>query len=573
MIGPLFFLLALLGSPFLNLLVGAPMAHAQTLSPGVDPNAPKQGTREPPPSFLTPGVSDRTLLPPPPVPPESDQKKFPVLRMFIREIRVDGSTVFTPAELARVVEPYVNRDMTTEDVEELRTDLTALYTDHGFVNSGAFVPDQEIQDGVLTMSIVEGRLSDIHMTGLDWFNPIYFEQRIRLSAGSPLNIRAVRRRLQWLLQDSRVVRLTSELKPGLKPGDAELHVRVEEAVPYTLSASFNNFQNPTVGEARVVGTLLHRNLFGFGDTFRFEYGESEGVDPIIDTSYTLPITPWDTRLSLGFRNNDFVVVEEPFASLQVASSSRSYSGTVRHPLFRTVNREFAIFLTAEYLENTFSLFGRPTPLILGSQDGVTNVFAWRFGQEWLQRDRQQVVSLRSRLSIGMDVFDATINHTDQIPSGQFVSWLGQAQWVRRFDPWGIQLLGHVDLQVAKDRLFPQEQFPIGGRYSVRGYRENTVVRDNALLVSLEARLPLWRAGYGVDSIDLAPFGDFGKGWETEISTSSPKQLASIGVGLRVSVLQHATFHIYWGHQLIDVPTFGNTLQDQGVHVQFSLQLP
>ena len=54
----------------------------------------------------------------------------------------------------------------------------------------------------------------------------------------------------------------------------------------------------------------------------------------------------------------------------------------------------------------------------------------------------------------------------------FFSWLGQAQLARRLETLSAQVIGRVDLQLANDRLFPLEQFAVGGRYSVRGYREN-----------------------------------------------------------------------------------------------------
>ena len=44
---------------------------------------------------------------------------MPTLRVFVRDIRVVGSTVFTPDELDRVTAPYVNRELSTEDLQAL----------------------------------------------------------------------------------------------------------------------------------------------------------------------------------------------------------------------------------------------------------------------------------------------------------------------------------------------------------------------------------------------------------------------------------------------------------------------
>ena len=95
-----------------------------------------------------------SILPPVPVP----ERRGPIstVKVFVREIRVLGSTVFTPEELAQVTDPYRNREITSEDMEALRLAMTLLYVKHGYSTSGAVLPDQAITDGVLTLQIIEG---------------------------------------------------------------------------------------------------------------------------------------------------------------------------------------------------------------------------------------------------------------------------------------------------------------------------------------------------------------------------------------------------------------------------------
>ncbi len=128
--------------------------------------------------------------------------------------------------------------------------LTLLYVNNGYVNSGAILPDQTVTEGVLTYQIIEGQLSAVNVEGNRWFRDSYFQKRFFLDAGPPLNVNALQRRLQLLLDDSRIQRLNAELKPGLKPGEGILDVRVEERTPYRLITEYNNYQSPSVGENR-----------------------------------------------------------------------------------------------------------------------------------------------------------------------------------------------------------------------------------------------------------------------------------------------------------------------------------
>ncbi len=146
----------------------------------------------------------------------------------------------------------------------------------------------------------------------------------------------------------------------------------------------------------------------------------------------------------------------------------------------------------------------------------------------------------------------------------------------------MQLLGQMSLQLANDRLFPLEQMPVGGRFSVRGYRENTLIRDNAFLASVESRFPLMSYATGEPLLQFAQFVDFGRAWNAKGGTPEPDSLASVGLGLRWMILpkDRARFEVYWGAPLnfnqvhrpdSSSPSYDN-LQDNGVHMQIVIQV-
>ncbi len=517
------------------------------------------------------------ILPPVDQFPEDSQQVTPSLRVMIEAIQVEGSTVFSKEEIAKVTAPYQHRELATEDLEKLRRELTLLYVNNGYVNSGAIIPDQTLQDGILRYQIIEGKLTEIQIEGTKYFLPSYFEQRIARDAGPPLNIRPLKERLQILLQDPRVNRLNTELKPGLHPGEGILGVRVEEASPFHAWVEFNNFQSPTVGAERGLGTLAVDNPFGLGDLFQFTYGRSKGVDPLLDTSYSIPFTPWDTTLLLHYRQNDFDVVSSAFKSLNIESRSQIFKIALRQPIYRTLSNEVAVSLIGEHLRNKNFIGGTGFSFTPGTtSNGESIVSALRFVQEWINRQAEQVLAFRSRLSWGLDVLNATNNRLGKDdPDLHFFSWLGQAQWARRVDSLGIQLLSNFVVQLANDSLFPLEQFALGGRYSVRGYRENQLVRDNAWVFSFETRVPILPTTLGPNfTVHFAPFVDVGRSWNTKFPNPSPKTLASIGAGVRLSFFQRAYANVYWGQQLNHVsdPPPGGNLQDHGLHVQFILNI-
>src|SRR5262249_8438488 len=157
-----------------------------------------------------------------------------------------------------VTAPYVDREVTAEDLEALRQALTLLYINRGYVNSGAILPDQTVAGGVITFEIIEGTVTAIDVQGTRWFWPGYLRRRLALGTGPPLNVDTLQRQLQLLLEDSRIRRLNADLKPGLQRGESVLDVRVEERLPFRLSLAFDNYQSPSIGAER--GTVTFEDL-------------------------------------------------------------------------------------------------------------------------------------------------------------------------------------------------------------------------------------------------------------------------------------------------------------------------
>ena len=546
----------------------APLGTDQPQRPG--PVAPPFPQEPPAPTLPRP-----ELPPIPPVPP-GDPKRLPLPQLFVRQIKVIGNTVFSDQVLAEVAAPYVGRTVTAEDLEVLRQAFTRLYVNAGYINSGVILPDQTVREGVVTYRALEGSLTDTTVEGNRWFRGAYLRSRLTLDVEPPLSIRTLEANLQRLSQDERIEQLHAELRPGVQRGESILHVDVKERLPFLVALEFNNYQSPNIGAERGSVTLVHQNLTGHGDVLGFTFWRSSGLELQVDTSYTLPLTPRETSLSLRYQRTNSSVIEDLFAPLDIESQSEIFSVTLRHPVYRTLRQELALSLTGEHLRSETELLGEPFSFSPGTENGEAVDTAGRFALEWFHRSAEQVMAVRSRFSLGFDALGATINADADVPDGRFFKWLGQFQWGRRLGLWNSQVFFRLDVQLTTEPLLPLEQIAIGGRFSVRGYRENTMVRDNGLMGSLEARIPLLENRRWAEFVRIVPFVDFGRGWNRMVATPEPTNLASIGLGLqwsatwRTMVPLRAYFEVFWGYKLIDVETSGGNLQDQGLHLQFVL---
>jgi len=305
----------------------------------------------------------------------------------------------------------------------------------------------------------------------------------------------------------------------------------------------------------------------------------------VDASYALPFNRYGTTFSPYYRRYDFKLIEPPFSPLNINTNTEIIGMSLRHPIYKTVTDEVALSIIGEHLFTQSFVFGNvPFSVFPGFQNGAATVSALRFAQDWTHRTLDTVLAIRSRFSVGVNVLSATINANPDTPDGRFFSWLGQAQFIKQFgEEWlGMQLLGRMDLQLTNSPLFPLEQVSLGGRYTVRGYREVTILRDNSFIASVEPRFPLVRWANGEPMVQFAPFVDVAHGWNlgdnrpapTAPDTSFPDTLASVGAGLRWNILPNdkASFEVYWGQQLKHVPRISHVIQDHGVHLGIVVNL-
>jgi hemolysin activation/secretion protein len=562
----------------LALIAGLGSPHALAQIPR--PESPFERPSEVRPEIPEPGPAQRPqfTLPPLALPESPSLSAGP--RITVHEFRVTGSTVFSREELSRLTDPYSGRPLGSEELEQLRQRLTRLYVDAGYMNSGAVLPDQDVREGVIEYSIVEGRLSEVRVEGNRWFRDAYLQTRILRGAHTPLRLADLEQELQLLQQDPRIRRVDAELLPGQRPGEARLRAGIEEEVPFAASLELSNHDSPSVGNRRAQLDLAHRNLSGWGDTLHAMLVGNQGLWDA-EVGYEIPVTRWDTTLGGWFRQGSSDVIEDSFEALGIASEARTIGVELRQPVYRTLSNELELALVAEMRESESFLNGDERfPFEEGTEDGRVELSVVRARVDWVHRDLDQVLALRFQLSAGLDVLGATqddcaydtngvctTENRDEIPDARFAAWLGQFQWVRRFDRFlGSQLVFRTDLQLAFDPLFSLEQFALGGHLTVRGYRENQLVRDNGLASSLELRIPLWGDARTALELQLVPFADIGRSWNTERPEPGLRTLASLGVGIRASRTERLHLEIYWaeGLQDVDEPE-DHDIQDDGVH--------
>jgi len=496
-------------------------------------------------------------------------------KIVVKKFIFIGNTIFSDKQLSDISRHYENKEITFGDIQTLRKQLSERYIVNGYINSGAIIPDQTIINNEVKFLIVEGTLSNIEVEMIKQTKPRlwiplhknYIKKRLELGSTPPFNANNLKQKFQNLVYNPLIKSANAEIYNTKKLGDAKLLVTVHEKNPYKMNFSFNNNRSPSVGAYRSqidVGTL---NLSGFGDKLEVTTGKSKGLRDI-SVDYTIPITARDFMLNFKYLKSDANIIEEPFDIIDIESESEILGFGFIQPIINKSTATFKIGMNFEKKKSSTFLFGKGYSFSEGSQNGETKISTISFYQDYIFRSQSCVLAFNSTFKLGIDVLDATINERDSIPDGTFLTWLGQFQIVKRILT-NIDFLDHFDIiyrtdvQLSEDALLSTERFSLGGAMSVRGYRENHIVRDIGIISSLEFRFPI------IEYVNFAPFFDTGWG-KNKNEPEDSDCIYSSGIGL---LLNYPYFgleaNIYYGHSFKFIENKGDDLQDNGVHFQIN----
>lgn len=79
----------------------------------------------------------------------------PEEKVLIKKIKVSGSKIITERELKDAVSSYENKRLSLKEMQTVADRITLVYHKRGYVASGAYVPFQDFEEGVLQIRVVE----------------------------------------------------------------------------------------------------------------------------------------------------------------------------------------------------------------------------------------------------------------------------------------------------------------------------------------------------------------------------------------------------------------------------------
>ena len=410
--------------------------------------------------------------------PEEDEDTFHVIQIVFSE-----SQIYKEKELDEIVEESREDHDGMDLLFDVIDRVNEGYEDRGYPNAYAYLPEQEVDDGVFFVQLVEGRLGSFIVVDNIYTDDTYFLSRFRIDREKPLNLSDFEHQLMKFNLWSSGYAATATITPGETAGTSDIVLHAVEAYPATLTLQFDNFGSEATGKFRFGvhfaydSVYKHRDILMVGIT-----GNGNSYSPYLDYSLLTPRINmrYGVRGSFGRSN----IINGAGSGYDIKESNENVVVYSSVPLQQSLLSQLVLSGNIGYSHAKSEAMGVELSNIkLGSaQLGVNFTFApasWLFlytyhninlGTEF---DDNPYIWVDGGLNMSLNVYDGLI----------------------------LKVTSKYQVEVNGTPLPGSLLFQTGGATSVRGYAEGCGFGESGAFASGEAHIP-------VELLDIYGFVDF-----------------------------------------------------------------
>lgn len=462
----------------MTLLLTNPSLHAQT--------APDAG------NLLREAERRTAPIPPPDVPPQvapesPDNTSGP--RVQVKAFKLQGVSLIPEADIQARLEAMVGQSAGIAQLRRAADSVAALYAERGYL-ARAYLPEQTLDSGAITITVLEGRLGALRVeAGAP--APRLSDARVRSrmlarqKLGEPVRADHIQRAVS-LLDGLPGVAARALLEPGQAPGESQLLVAVQDEPLISGQVMLDNGGAKASGEWRLSAGVALNSPARIGDQARVFVSKSRGTEYGL-AGYALPLGDDGLQLQLNLSRLHYGYA---LGAVRYSGGATSRGALLSYALVR--RSAMSLQLSAQFERQTFD------NAVAGVQLSAKTIDRGSLGLAGESSDgiggggiTQFNLSLGTgRLDLSGNAADLAADATGPQRQGRFrkLQWsLSRLQRLTARDT----LLASLSGQVANRNLDSAEKLGVAGSQGVRAYASAEPSGDDARLLNLE-----WRHQWG-----------------------------------------------------------------------------
>ena len=505
--------------------------------------------------------SQMQQIPPAPVPPKSvprvevtpaTTQPFAAsedVKILVNSLRVTGAKAYSEAELLALTGFTPRSELSLSDLRGMATRIADHYHRNGFFVAQAYLPAQEIKDGVVTIAVIDGQFGKVSLNNqTNLSDGLAYGLLGDLKAGDPVVAGSLEGPL-LLLSDLPGVTVKSTLVPGATPGTSDLIVDLTPGPRVSGSVDADNAGNRYTGENRIGATVNFNEPLGLGDVASLRVMTSGDGLNYARGSYQMQFGKATAGVAYSALRYE---LGEEFESLQANGTARVASVYGSYPLIRSRNNNLYAGLALDAktfrdkVDSTGAVSDKKAQVLSASLSGDHRDSLGGGGlSAYSLTGSVGNIDLQTPAAHAADAQTARTN-------GHFNKLAFSAMRLQNVTD-SVSLYASINGQVASKNLDASEKMGLGGMYAVRAYPQGEAFADEGYVVNLEARMQLPKFSETLPGqLQLIGFIDTG----TVTINKNPwaagpnrRTLSGAGVGLNWTVSNSFVIKTYYARKV------------------------
>lgn len=482
----------------------------------------------------------------------------------IDSFELRGNSLLDEMTVERTVYPFLGEGRGIADVEAARDALQARYREAGYPSVVVDIPEQSAFSGVIRLEIRENVVRQVEVSGADYFSARDIRRALpSLQEGTVMNYPQVRSEISQLNRANPDLGITPVIKGGARPGEVDVELKVEDALPVHASLELNNRYAADTSHLRGQASLSYGNLWQKNHnaslSYQFSPEKTEEVKALVGT-YVMPVG--DAADKLAFYGVKSESSSLPAGVLSVLGDGYIYGLRWIHPMEARPSYFHSMTLGFDYKDFSDSI------ALDDSTDIETPI---SYGQASLEyngnlvpatEEGELAPAYETHFSIGATMGPGGgMNNVDEFQEkadGAKPSYAYVRESIEHSQRLPLALEAYLKLEAQQTgaTLISNEQFTLGGADSVRGYLESQVSGDIGQVMQAELRsMPLLQGQWLVDQLVVFAFRDWG--YARLVTDYRPggqareQRIASYGLGLRLSLHDALKIDTAWAYPTVE----------------------
>ncbi|TYK64480.1 ShlB/FhaC/HecB family hemolysin secretion/activation protein [Colwellia echini] len=156
------------------------------------------------------------------------------------------------------------RGVTIGQIEGVASSITQFYRERGFILAKAYIPKQQVRDGIVKLTVLLGTLGEVSIKNNSMYDSKVLEQVFDEFIDKPVTSQTIEESL-FLINNFPGISVDGYFEPGTQVGDTRLNVNVRSERTFNFSTRIDNHGTVDSGLYRLFLDAQVNNVFGIAD--------------------------------------------------------------------------------------------------------------------------------------------------------------------------------------------------------------------------------------------------------------------------------------------------------------------